>query len=65
MDSNLLPQNIILPLSTCFHNRVHILFLDGILMNNVRECLTMIGHLMSMLSEDCIDSIIWGICLKL
>jgi hypothetical protein len=56
-------HNVMLPLSTSLHDKVHILVISGIPANNIRECLAMIGHLMSMPSEDCNDSMARGICL--
>jgi hypothetical protein len=65
VDDCFLPQNIMLPLSSCMLNGLHMFFIGGISVNNIKECLTMIGHRMSMLSEDCTDSIVEGIYLNI
>jgi hypothetical protein len=35
VDDCLLPQNVMLPLSTCLHNGVHLFFIGGVSMENI------------------------------
>jgi hypothetical protein len=58
VDDRLLPYNVLLPLAISMHNRVHLLVTIKVVVNPIRECLAMIGHWMSMLSEDCTNSMI-------
>ena len=44
VDDCLLPQNIMFPLLTCMHNRIHFLIISGVPSNSIRGCLTMIVH---------------------
>ena len=65
MDDCFLPQNVMLPLSTSLHNGVHLFVICGVLANCVRQCLTVKCHWMSLLSKNCSNSIVRGICLDL
>jgi hypothetical protein len=47
------------------HNGVHMFFISGIHMKDIKKCFTMIGNQISMLSEDEIDFIFRGICIDL
>lgn len=58
VDNHLLPQNIMLPLSVGLNNRLHILIIGGVPTDNIKECLTAIGHHVPLLSEDCTNNII-------
>ena len=65
VDDCFLPQNVMLPLLTSFHNGIHFFVISEILVNYVRQCLTVICHWMSLLSKNCPNSIVRGICLDL
>ena len=65
MDDCFLPQNVMLPLSTSLHNGIHFFVISGLLLNCVGKCLTMICHWMPLLSNNCPNSIVRGICLDL
>ena len=65
VDDCFLPQNVMLPFSTSLHNGIHLFVISGILVNCVRQCLTVICHWMSLLSKSCPNSIVRGICLDL
>jgi hypothetical protein len=65
VDDCFLSQNVMLPLPTSLHNGIHFFVISGILPDCVRKCLTMICHWMPMLSKDCPNSIVRGICLDL
>jgi hypothetical protein len=47
------------------HNGVYIFVIVVIFVNNIRHYFIIIGHWMSFISEDHIDSIVKGICLNL
>jgi hypothetical protein len=61
VDVHFISQNIMFPLLITLNNGVELLVLGGVLVNIVRECLSMIYHWMSMLSEDYINGIIKSI----
>jgi hypothetical protein len=65
VDDCFLSQNVMLPLPTSLHNGIHLFVISGILLDCVRKCLTVICHWMPMLSKDCLNSIVRGICLDL
>jgi hypothetical protein len=65
VDDHFLSQNVMLPLSASLHNGIHIFFISGILPNCVGKCLTVICHWIPLLSKDCPNSIVGGICLDL
>ena len=65
MDDCFLPKNVMLPLSTGLHNGIHFFVIGGILANCLRQCLTVTCHWMSLLSKNCPNSIVRGICLDL
>jgi hypothetical protein len=65
VDDYFLSQNITLPLSECLHSEVLLLVIGGIPGNNIKECLDVIGHWISMLNEDCTNSIVKGIYLNI
>lgn len=65
VDDYLLPQNIMITFSACLHNRVHILIIGGVHTNSIKECIIVIGHRVTSLSDDSTNSIIWGICFNL
>jgi len=44
MDVYILPYNVILPLVVGLYNVLHLFFIGGELTNDIRDCLTMIGH---------------------
>ena len=65
VDDCLLPQNVMLLLSTSLHNGIHLFVISGIISNCVEQCLTEICHWMPLLSKKCLNSIDRGICLDL
>jgi hypothetical protein len=65
VDHCFLSQNVMLPLSARLHNGMHLFVICGILLDCVRKCLTLICHWMPLLSKDCPNSIVGGICLDL
>ena len=65
VDDCVLPENVMLPLSTRLHNGIHFFVISGILSNCVRQCLIVICHWMPLLSKNCPNSIVRGICLDL
>ena len=44
VDDFFLPENVILPLWTSLHNGIHFFVVSEILVNCVKQCLTMICH---------------------
>ena len=65
VDDFLLPKNVMSPLATGLHNGIDLFVISGILLDCVGKCLTVICHWMPMLSKDCPNSIVRGICLDL
>jgi hypothetical protein len=65
VDDRFLSQNVMLPLPTSLHNGIHFFVISGILLDCVRNCLTVIFHHMPMLSKDFPNGIVKGICLDL
>ena len=65
VDDCLLPQNVMLPLSTSLHNGIHFFVISWIFTNCVGQCLTMICHGMPLLSKNYPNSIVRDICLDL
>jgi hypothetical protein len=61
----LFPQNVMFPLTTGLYNVIHFLVIGGVFLDNIRECLTMVCHLMPVLSEKCAHSIVRCISLNL
>jgi hypothetical protein len=58
VDECFLPENIMPPLATHLYNGVHLFIVSGVFTNDIRYCLTMIGHGMSVLSEKCAHNIV-------
>ena len=58
VDDRLLPQNVMLPLVEILYNVLHLIIIGWLLIDCTLEYLAMIGHQMSMLSEDCTDNIV-------
>ena len=52
VDDCLLPKNVMSSLATCLHNGVHLFVVSRVLRDNIRQCLTMIGHGVAVLSEN-------------
>jgi hypothetical protein len=65
VDDRLLPQNVMLSLSASLHNGIHFSVISGILSDYVGQCHTVICHWMPLLSKNCPNSIVRGICLDL
>lgn len=63
VDNILLPQNVMIPLSISMHDGIHLFIIGRVLLNCIGKFLTMIGHQMSVLGENCTNSIVSGICL--
>lgn len=63
VDDHLLPQNVILPLLVSLHDGIHIFIIGGVLPNFISKCLSMIGHSIPVLVEDCTDNIVQGVYL--
>jgi hypothetical protein len=36
------PQNVMFPLTTGLYNRIHFLFIGGVFLDSIEECLTMV-----------------------
>jgi hypothetical protein len=53
VDEFILPKNVIPPLAKRFHNGVNFFVISRVLMNSILQCLTMIGHGVAVLSDDC------------
>jgi hypothetical protein len=53
------------PLTTIVYNGIHFLVIDGVFLDNIGECLTMVCHRMPMLSENYAHNIVRCICLNL
>ena len=64
VDDCLLPHNVNLLLSASMHNGIHLFIIGGVLLNCSGKYLTMIGHWMPMLGEDCTNSIVRVVCLN-
>jgi hypothetical protein len=65
VDNCFLPQNVMLPLLESLQNGIQFFFISGILLDCVRQCRTVICHWMPLLSKNCLNSIVRGICLDL
>ena len=65
VDDHLLPQNIMFPLLEIMHDEVHLLVIGGISLDNIKKFLAVIGHQMSLMSEEHINSIVRGIYLNI
>ena len=52
VDDRLLPKNVMSPLVVGLHNGVHFFVVSRVLMDSIRQCLTMIGHEVAVLSEN-------------
>lgn len=61
---DLLLQNAMFPLLTNLHNGMYLLIVGVVFPNYVKKCLIVIGHRMSLLSENCTNSIVRGVCLN-
>jgi hypothetical protein len=57
VDDCLPPYNVMLPLATGLYDGIHFFVISGVLTDYIRECLTMIGHCMTVLSENITNSI--------
>lgn len=64
VNDHLLPHNVMLPLWASLHDAIHLFIICGVLLNCVGKCLTMIGHWMPVLGEDCTNSIVRGVYLN-
>ena len=62
---HLFSHNVMFSLTTGLYNGIHFLVIGGVFPNNIRECLTMICHLMLVLSENCAHDIVRCISLNL
>lgn len=60
VDDRFLPQNVML-----LDCGIHLFVISGILPNCARKCLTMICKWMPLLSKECPNNIVRGICLDL
>jgi hypothetical protein len=40
----LFPQNVLFPLTIGLYNEIHFLFIGGVFLGSIRECLTMVCH---------------------
>ena len=58
VDDCLLPNNVMSPLAVGLHNGVHFFVVLRVLTDNIRWCLTMIGHGVAMLHENDTHSIV-------
>jgi hypothetical protein len=58
VDDDFLSENVMIPLSTCLHNGVHLFVVGGIPMDNIRQCFTIIGNNMYLMSEDDTNNIV-------
>jgi hypothetical protein len=65
VDDCVLPQNVMILLSTSLHNGIHFFVISGILLDRVGQCRTVICHCMPLLSKNCPNSIVRGISLDL
>ena len=54
----LFPQNVMFPLTIGLYNGTHFLFIGGVFLNSIEECLTMVCHQMPILSENCTHNIV-------
>jgi hypothetical protein len=61
----LFPQNVMFPLMISFYNGTHFLFIGGVFLDSIGECLTMVCCQILVLSENCAHSIVRCISLNL
>ena len=54
----LFPRNVMFPLMASLYNGIHFLFIGGVFLDSIEECLTMVCHHMPMLSENCAYNIV-------
>lgn len=64
VDDHLLPQNVILPLSTCMHNGIHLFIMGGVFLNGIGKCLIVISHRIPLLGENDTNIIVRSIYLN-
>jgi len=64
VDDRLLPHNVMFPFSASLNDGIHLFIIGGVPLNCIGKCLTMIGHWMPFLGEDCTNSIVGGVCLN-
>jgi hypothetical protein len=62
---HLCPQNVMFPLMVGLYNGIHFIFIGGVFMDSIKECLTMVCHRIPMLSENCAHNIVRCIGLNL
>lgn len=60
-----LPKKVMFPLAASLNDGICLLIVSAIFRNNIRECITMIGHQIPLLGENCTNSIVIGIYLNL
>jgi hypothetical protein len=65
VDDRLLSQNVMFPLMTGLYNGIHFLVIGGVFLDSILECLTMVCHWMTILSENCTYNIVRCISLNL
>ena len=65
VDECFLPHKVMLPLSAGLHNGIHLFVIDGILLDCVWKCLTMICQGVPLLSKNCTNNIVKGISFNL
>ena len=58
VDDCLLLENIVLTLSASLYDGIHLFIIGRVIPNCIRKCLTMIGHWMLMIGEDCTNNIV-------
>jgi hypothetical protein len=62
---HLFPQDVMFPLTTGLYSGIHSLFIGGVFPDSIKEFLTMVCHMMPMLSENCAHNIVRCISLNL
>jgi hypothetical protein len=65
VDDHLLSHNVMFPLMTFLYNGIHFFVIGGVFMDSIWECLTMVCHWMTMLSENYTYNIVRCINLSL
>jgi hypothetical protein len=61
----ILPHNVMFPLMTGLYNGIHFLVIGGVFPDSIGECLTMLCHWMTVLSDNCAHNIVRFISLNL
>jgi hypothetical protein len=62
---HLFSHNVMFQLTTCLYNGIHFLVIGGVFLDGIRECITMVCHSMTMLTDNCTHIIVRCISINL